>query len=125
MEDRLVRVAVDVTGAAPTLRWSTAAAQGEVPLALAGPGVWEAPDPVPAGVRGTLSVVVDGEAVASRDVWTSSVEDRWRTPDEAGLAALSQAAAASPLQSRVLGLGPWVLVLALLLLPLDALTRRR
>ena len=93
-----------------------------LPLSLVAPGAWEAPLDLPPGEAFRLSVRREGAERGSVPVvGPPSAERGVADPDR--LPADQTALAAEPVHSRPVW--RWLVVLAVLLLPVDALLRRR
>ncbi len=94
-------------------------------LALAAPGLYTAFVPARPGAFVTARVREGDTVVAERIAVSSpSEERRWRTADDAALAALAHVAASDPAPTRATALWRGLLWLAVLLLPVDAVLRR-
>lgn len=108
----------------------------ELPLSVVEPGVFDAKLLVMAGHEPTIELVDEQGAVTDQRVLTrpASSELRQRGPDTAALQALAKAthgewaptSITAPSRSIVTTkpLAPWLLLLALLLVPIDAMLRR-
>jgi hypothetical protein len=94
-------------------------------LSLEAPGVYTAFVPAAPGAFVTARVR-DGETVVAQRtaIAPPSEEHRWLAPDEATLEALAHTAASAPVPTRATPLWRWLLWLAALLLPVDAVLRR-
>jgi hypothetical protein len=94
-------------------------------LSLEAPGLYTAFVPAAPGAFVTAQVRDGDTVVAERTaVAPPSEEHRWLSPDEATLAAIAHPAAAVPVPTRAIALWRWLLWLAVLLLPVDAMLRR-
>ena len=94
-------------------------------LSLAAPGLYTAFVPAAPGAFVTARVREGETVVAERTtVAPASEEHRWLTPDEATLEGLAHTAASAPIPTRATALWRWLLWLAVLLLPVDAVLRR-
>ncbi|HEY1559010.1 MAG TPA: VWA domain-containing protein [Kofleriaceae bacterium] len=125
-----------VSGAVPKARVVTDGKSRDLPLRVTAPGTYEARVDVPAGHEPTVEVVDEAGKVTARRtiVRPASNELRVRGPDTAALAALAGStgghvnppsiSAAGRETTATTPLTAWCLLLALLLLPLDASLRR-
>ncbi|MGN6107380.1 MAG: glutamine amidotransferase, partial [Kofleriaceae bacterium] len=131
---RVVRRGDHTTGREPAPRARIAGA-GELPLRVISPGVFEARMPVAQGIEPTVELLDDRGAVAARRtiVAPSSSELRARGPDLPALEAIARATggtlgapappAPRPVETST-PLAPWFVLLAIMMLPLDAHLRR-
>jgi hypothetical protein len=129
-----VRVVRRSTTAIPKARVIEAGKTRELPLRVVEPGVYEAPLPI--GGEPTVELVDDKNIVLARRtlVKPASTELRDRAPDMTGLTTKARATGGSVAPSAITSSGravptstplaAWLLLLAVLLVPIDATVRR-
>jgi hypothetical protein len=129
-----VRVVRRSTTSVPKARVIEAGTTRELPMRVVEPGVYEAPLPI--GGEPTVELVDDkGAVIAHRTlVKPASTELRDRAPDMTGLTSMARTTGGSISPSSIASSGravptstplaAWLLLLAVLLVPIDASVRR-
>lgn len=112
------------SGAPLTATLDSDAGSVDLPLTLQAPGTWTAPLDVAPEARWTLSVADGSGTPLGRREGIAPPSPERLPVDPDALADLAQPGGEQPTRLQTVPLGPWLLLLALLLLPVDALLRR-